>query len=150
MRNFYGYNPFDLVASQATCRLSPRGRISLFLAMMRPFGNCMRLINSARNSETLSRNRSANLRSTLAFEAVPALLHLRVKRAFASPDTERICCERDLEKWSFRQFGPAVMKLDGTSGGHGVKVVRSETEAARPFESSPGHCPQLANGSGTL
>ena len=49
------------------------------------------------------------------------------------PDTYQIRSESDIAHWSFRDSGPAVMKLDGSSGGHGVRVVHSEMEALAAF-----------------
>jgi ATP-grasp domain len=44
------------------------------------------------------------------------------------PDTLTVRSERDVSHW-FTRFSSAVLKLDDTWGGNGVKIVRSEAEA---------------------
>jgi hypothetical protein len=60
---------------------------------------------------------------------IAADLHIRVPRS-------AVVTTKVDAKQSFGQFGPvAVMKLDGTHGGEGVRVVRSAEEAAAAFRS---------------
>ena len=53
----------------------------------------------------------------------------------AHPRYTSIRCEKDIGNWSFATSGPAVMKLDGTSGGNGVKVVDRRSKLWLHFES---------------
>ena len=49
------------------------------------------------------------------------------------PDTVQVRHSGDIDGWSFDESGPAVMKRGGTSGGYGVKIVRSRPEALGAF-----------------
>jgi ATP-grasp domain len=48
------------------------------------------------------------------------------------PETVRVESERDVEAW-FRRHSSAVLKLDDTWGGDGVKIVRSKREAIAAY-----------------
>ena len=50
-----------------------------------------------------------------------------------SPKTEIIANIRDLTKWIARMGFPTVLKANGTSGGDGVKVVKTVEEAEHAF-----------------
>ena len=49
------------------------------------------------------------------------------------PKTEIIETHEDLENWAERVGFPTVLKADGTSGGEGVRMVRTKTEAQQAF-----------------
>ena len=49
------------------------------------------------------------------------------------PHTEAIRDSEDLEKWLAGQSFPFVLKADGSSGGEGVKIVKSREQAERAF-----------------
>jgi hypothetical protein len=48
------------------------------------------------------------------------------------PETVRVESERDVEEW-FRRHSSAVLKLDATWGGDGVKIVHSKREAIAAY-----------------
>ena len=50
-----------------------------------------------------------------------------------APETEVITSLGDVRKWITRMGFPSVLKADGTSGGEGVRIVRSIEEAERAF-----------------
>ena len=50
-----------------------------------------------------------------------------------SPRTEVINSSDDLRRWANETGFPAVLKADGTSGGNGVRIVRTFEEAERAF-----------------
>ena len=67
-----------------------------------------------------------------------ALLKIAADLDIRVPRGAIVATEADA-KQSFRQFAPvAVMKLDGTHGGEGVRIVRSAEEAAAAFRSLRG------------
>jgi predicted ATP-grasp superfamily ATP-dependent carboligase len=65
------------------------------------------------------------IRSRAAFLKAAAALDIRV------PATQEVGSERDLEEWWRDE--PAVLKRDGTSGGNGVAIVHSKSDAAAAF-----------------
>ena len=67
----------------------------------------------------------ATVRSRAALIATARESGIRV------PETQVIRSEGDLNEWFTTRPGAAVLKLDGTWGGRGVCVVRSEDHAAR-------------------
>src|SRR5205807_3011041 len=50
------------------------------------------------------------------------------------PRTEIIASIAELKSWSARTGFPTVLKADGTSGGEGVRIVRTFEEAAHAFK----------------
>lgn len=55
------------------------------------------------------------------------------QEGIAAPETKMIASIEELHRW-IDQFGtPAVLKADGTSGGEGVIIVQTRTEAERAF-----------------
>jgi hypothetical protein len=62
-----------------------------------------------------------------------AFLHLARKQGIRTPRTEIISGPEDLKRWANDTGFPAVLKADGTSGGNGVRIVRSLDEAQRAF-----------------
>jgi hypothetical protein len=67
------------------------------------------------------------LRSRARFQRVAQELGVRVPRTYT------VTSERDATD-SYARLGPAaVLKLDGTSGGEGVRIVRSSADAAAAF-----------------
>jgi hypothetical protein len=132
INQIHGYDPFDLVTSQARAILSSQPDILVpcddaavwqlhETAEHRPdFRNLI--------EESIGKaSHYACIRSRAGF------ITLASQMGWRTPDTYHIRCEKDLGEWSFSQYGPAVMKLDGTSGGHGVRIVRSEAEALSAF-----------------
>lgn len=51
----------------------------------------------------------------------------------ATPETNGVLSEEQLKDWLKEHGIPAVLKADGTSGGEGVRIVRTEKEALRAF-----------------
>jgi len=64
-----------------------------------------------------------------------ALMELAQKEGIRVPKTEVIANFDDLQDWIARNGFPAVLKANGTSGGEGVRVVRTVEEAERAFRS---------------
>src|SRR5207247_10672870 len=62
-----------------------------------------------------------------------AFMELAQEEGVRVPKTEVVTNTDDLEKWSVRMGFPAVLKANGTSGGDGVRVVRTLEEAERAF-----------------
>jgi len=62
-----------------------------------------------------------------------AFMELAQEEGVRIPKTEVVTNTDDLEKWSVRMGFPAVLKANGTSGGDGVRIVRTLEEAARAF-----------------
>ena len=62
-----------------------------------------------------------------------AFMELAEEEGVRVPKTEVVTNTDDLEKWSVRMGFPAVLKANGTSGGDGVRVVRTLEEAERAF-----------------
>ena len=61
------------------------------------------------------------------------LLTLAVELGIPVPETAPVRSEDELARWLDR-FGPkAVLKVDGSSGGQGVRIVRSSEEAVQAF-----------------
>ncbi|QJW97747.1 ATP-grasp domain-containing protein [Frigoriglobus tundricola] len=54
-------------------------------------------------------------------------------RGLSVPDTVHVRHPADIDEWPFAESGPAVMKRGGTSGGYGVQIVRSRSEALSAF-----------------
>lgn len=67
-------------------------------------------------------------------EARSRLIALARELALDVPETNVVANLTDLRDWITRFGLPAVLKTDGTSGGLGVLIVRSEAEAVRGFE----------------
>ena len=57
------------------------------------------------------------------------LLEVAARSEIHVPETRRVLRTDDIADWFGRVSGPAVMKMDGTWGGSGVSVVRTEAEA---------------------
>jgi len=51
----------------------------------------------------------------------------------AVPETKVLGCRDDLEAWIERKEFPFVLKVDGTSGGYGVRIVSTPAEARAVF-----------------
>ena len=64
-----------------------------------------------------------------------ALMELAQEEGIRVPKTEVIANFDDLQDWIARNGFPAVLKANGTSGGEGVRVVRTVEEAERAFRS---------------
>jgi len=62
-----------------------------------------------------------------------AFMELAQEEGVRVPKTEVVTNTDDLQKWSVRMGFPAVLKANGTSGGDGVRIVRTLEEAARAF-----------------
>jgi hypothetical protein len=62
-----------------------------------------------------------------------AFMELAQEEGIRVPKTEVIANTDDLQKWSARMGFPAVLKANGTSGGDGVRIVRSLEEAESAF-----------------
>jgi hypothetical protein len=62
-----------------------------------------------------------------------AFMELAQEEGVRVPKTEVVTNTDDLQKWSARMGFPAVLKANGTSGGDGVRIVRTLEEAARAF-----------------
>jgi predicted ATP-grasp superfamily ATP-dependent carboligase len=58
---------------------------------------------------------------------------LAKEHGVASPETEVIGSADDLEAWIARNEFPFVLKVDGTSGGYGVRIVSTPAEARAAF-----------------
>ena len=57
------------------------------------------------------------------------LLELAARAEIHVPETRRIVSAGDIADWFRKVPGPAVMKMDGTWGGSGVSLVRTEEDA---------------------
>jgi ATP-grasp domain len=64
-----------------------------------------------------------------------AFMELARKEGVRAPKTEVIGNLDDLKDWIARNGFPVVLKANGTSGGNGVRVVRTVSEAERAFRS---------------
>ncbi len=62
-----------------------------------------------------------------------AFMELARKEGIRVPKTEIIETQEDLKNWVERAGFPAVLKADGTSGGEGVRMVRTNAEAQQAF-----------------
>jgi biotin carboxylase len=60
-------------------------------------------------------------------------MELAQEEGIRVPKTEVMTNTDDLQKWSTRMGFPAVLKANGTSGGDGVRIVRTLEEAERAF-----------------
>jgi predicted ATP-grasp superfamily ATP-dependent carboligase len=58
---------------------------------------------------------------------------LAKEHGVATPETEVIGSAGDLEAWIERNEFPFVLKVDGTSGGYGVRIVSTPAEARTAF-----------------
>ena len=67
------------------------------------------------------------------FYARTKCLELAREEGIRVPLTEVVASREELTDWLSRTGFPAVLKLDGTTGGEGVKIVRSVKEAERAF-----------------
>lgn len=66
-------------------------------------------------------------------EARAAVMALAEQERVRVPKTEVIATLADLDKWLSHTGLPTVLKADGTSGGTGVRIVRTFEEARRAF-----------------
>lgn len=67
------------------------------------------------------------------------LLNVAARSGIRVPETRRIATPNDIADWFSNVSGTSVLKMDGTWGGRGVSVVRTEDEAQsawRKFTSS--------------
>jgi carbamoylphosphate synthase large subunit len=62
-----------------------------------------------------------------------ALLELAMQEGLRVPEFRVVRAREDLNKWGSEAGFPAVLKANGTSGGDGVRIVRSLKEAERAF-----------------
>src|SRR5208283_3115679 len=62
-----------------------------------------------------------------------AFMELAREQGIRVPKTEIIETQEDLKNWVERVGFPTVLKADGTSGGEGVRMVRTTTEAQHAF-----------------
>jgi hypothetical protein len=62
-----------------------------------------------------------------------AFMELAAQEGIRIPKTEAIASFDDFKDWMIRNGFPAVLKANGTSGGDGVRVVRTVDEAERAF-----------------
>jgi hypothetical protein len=62
-----------------------------------------------------------------------AFIHIAQEEGVRAPKTEIIANTDDLTKWIARMGFPTVLKANGTSGGDGVKVVKTVEEAEHAF-----------------
>ncbi|MFZ0039412.1 MAG: ATP-grasp domain-containing protein [Candidatus Acidiferrales bacterium] len=60
-------------------------------------------------------------------------MHLAEEEGIRTPKTKMIANIRELREWGAEMGFPAVIKANGTWGGEGVRVVRSQREAERAF-----------------
>jgi hypothetical protein len=58
---------------------------------------------------------------------------LAQEQGVAAPETEVVGSADDLEAWIERNEFPFVLKVDGTSGGYGVRIVSTPAEARAAF-----------------
>lgn len=70
-----------------------------------------------------------------------AFIHLAAEAQVRVPKMDVIANRTDLRNWVSRYGLPAVLKSNGTSGGEGVRIVRTPEEAQRAF--SKLHAPPL-------
>jgi hypothetical protein len=61
------------------------------------------------------------------------LLHTAQELGIRVPVTRQISSEFDVSRWFSEGESSAVLKMDGTSGGEGVAIVHSESEALEAF-----------------
>ena len=61
------------------------------------------------------------------------LLRIACEEGVRVPETMPIGTEEDLKSWQTRQPLPWVLKGDGTFGGKGVRIARTEGEAGKSF-----------------
>ena len=64
-----------------------------------------------------------------------AFMNLAHEAGIRAPETEVVSNFDELRKWVARMGLPTVLKVDGTSGGEGVRVVHTLEEAERAFRS---------------
>jgi hypothetical protein len=64
-----------------------------------------------------------------------AFMELAREQGIRVPNTQAIANLDDLKDWIVRNGFPTVLKANGTSGGDGVRVVRTVEEAERAFHS---------------
>jgi hypothetical protein len=62
-----------------------------------------------------------------------AFMELAREEGVRIPETGAVATEEDVRNWVERIGLPVVLKADGTSGGEGVRVVRTAPEAQRAF-----------------
>jgi predicted ATP-grasp superfamily ATP-dependent carboligase len=62
-----------------------------------------------------------------------ALLELAMQEGLRVPEFRVVRSREDVAKWGSEAGFPAVLKANGTSGGDGVRIVRSLDEAERAF-----------------
>ncbi len=61
------------------------------------------------------------------------VLEIAREEGISAPQTEVIANSGQLKKWLADVGFPFVLKVDGTSGGTGVKIIRTHAEATRAF-----------------
>jgi hypothetical protein len=132
MGAIYHYHPFESVASQAHAILSAKPDIivpcddAAVWQLHETFEQ--RPEFRALIEESIGRaSEFAWIRSRVG------IMNLAREMGLRTPDTYHLRCEKDIGNWSFRDSTPAVIKRNGTSGGQGVKLVRSEAEALEAF-----------------
>lgn len=60
-------------------------------------------------------------------------IHMAEEEGIRTPKTQMIANIRELREWGARMGYPVVIKANGTWGGEGVRVARSQREAERAF-----------------
>ncbi len=132
MKTFYSYEPFDPVASQESAILCSQPDLIV------PCDDAAvwQLHETHQRRPDLRCLIETSIGIASEYDCIRSragLMHVAQELGLRIPDTLSIRCEKDIGNWSFATSGPAVMKLDGTWGGNGVKVVRSEVEALAAF-----------------
>jgi Carbamoyl-phosphate synthase L chain, ATP binding domain len=71
--------------------------------------------------------------SFAVIHARAAFMKLASEEGVRVPETKVVSSEQDAKNWIERVGFPALLKADGSSGGEGVKLVRSQQDALRAF-----------------
>jgi len=66
-------------------------------------------------------------------ESQERLMALAREEKIRTPEVRRLTSLADLDSWFSEHEFPAVLKADGTSGGEGVRIVRTRREAVRAY-----------------
>ena len=69
------------------------------------------------------------------------LISLAKAAGLPAPETAELCTSQDLDQWLSQHGFPTVLKVDGSSGGIGVFVVQSRSEAHQVFRKLSQNCP---------